>query len=73
MAKVGYRGLFSFLTILLLSSGLFAVFGCSGRVQVEDSSRCPECGSQEVLPIVYGLPGSDMLEMSERGEILLGG
>ena len=34
---------------------------------------CPKCGSEQVLPIAYGLPGPEMWEMANRGEIVLGG
>jgi hypothetical protein len=36
-------------------------------------SRCPRCGSREVVPIVYGLPPYQLSEAEERGEIVLGG
>jgi hypothetical protein len=34
--------------------------------------RCPTCGAPAV-PIVYGLPGPELWEASERGEVILGG
>lgn len=34
---------------------------------------CPKCRSEKVVPIVYGLPGPEMFEAAERGEISLGG
>ena len=34
---------------------------------------CPECGSSEVIPIAYGMPGHELLEASERGEVEIGG
>lgn len=34
---------------------------------------CPECGSTEVIPIVYGMPDQALFEASERGEVELGG
>lgn len=37
-----------------------------------DPPRCPTCGSRGVL-IVYGMPGPDLFEAAERGELLLGG
>jgi len=37
-------------------------------------NRCPECGASiKELPVVYGYPSAEMLEMQERGEIILGG
>ena len=38
----------------------------------EDIKYCPRCGN-ELLPIVYGMPGPEMLKKAERGEIYLGG
>lgn len=35
--------------------------------------RCPFCGSDEVLPILYGLPGPEMMKEAEAGRIALGG
>ena len=35
--------------------------------------RCPECGATEVVPIVYGLPGPDLVESAENEEVVLGG
>ncbi|MHC4469600.1 MAG: hypothetical protein ACYTDY_00290 [Planctomycetota bacterium] len=34
---------------------------------------CPECGSERVVPIVYGLPTDEALEMAEQGRFRLGG
>jgi DNA-directed RNA polymerase subunit RPC12/RpoP len=34
---------------------------------------CPKCGSTEVVRIVYGLPGPELLEEAKRGQIALGG
>jgi len=34
---------------------------------------CPECGSELVLEIVFGLPTDDAMEEAERGRIALGG
>ena len=38
----------------------------------DDIKYCPICGS-ELIPIVYGMPGPEMLKKAERGEIYLGG
>ena len=35
--------------------------------------KCPKCSSYEVVKIVYGYPGNDLIEMSDRGEVVLGG
>ena len=35
--------------------------------------RCPNCGSKSIVRIVYGLPGPELFEKAERGEVMLGG
>lgn len=35
--------------------------------------RCPNCKSENVLPIMYGYPTYEAFQRAERGEILLGG
>jgi hypothetical protein len=37
------------------------------------STTCPRCGSQDVLPITYGLPGPELIEESLAGRVTLGG
>jgi len=37
------------------------------------SEACPRCGSAEVIPIVYGLPGPGLVRDCEAGEVELGG
>ena len=34
---------------------------------------CPECGSKNIIPIVYGFPGSELMEEEYEGKIKLGG
>ncbi len=35
---------------------------------------CPKCNSNaDVIPIVYGYPGDELIKASERGEVALGG
>lgn len=36
------------------------------------TARCPECG-RPGIPIVYGLPGAEVFEAAEEGEVLIGG
>jgi hypothetical protein len=36
------------------------------------SSSCPQCGAAEVVPIIYGFPGPQLVEEAERGEVALG-
>ena len=35
--------------------------------------RCPQCGSEDVIEIVYGYPTEETLERAEAGEVRLGG
>jgi hypothetical protein len=35
--------------------------------------KCPNCGKQTGVRLLYGLPGGEMIEQAERGEIILGG
>ena len=37
------------------------------------ATRCPRCGSEDVLPIVYGYPGPELAEESIAGKVKLGG
>jgi len=34
---------------------------------------CPKCGSEDVLPILYGYPGPEMMAAAAKGLIALGG
>ena len=36
-------------------------------------SNCPTCKAGRLIPIIYGLPGRELMEQSERGEVELGG
>ncbi len=40
---------------------------------MEAPAKCPRCGSDEVLPIVYGMPSEEGIEKSAAGRVLLGG
>jgi hypothetical protein len=35
--------------------------------------KCPDCGSRDSMPIVYGYPTEATLHASHRGELDLGG
>lgn len=39
----------------------------------KDSEPCPRCGSPDIVPIMYGLPGPEMMEAANQGRIALGG
>jgi len=34
---------------------------------------CPDCGATRIIPVVFGLPGEELMEQSRRGEVALGG
>ncbi len=40
---------------------------------METTTTCPMCGSEDVLPIVYGLPGRELTEQALAGRVALGG
>ena len=35
--------------------------------------KCERCGSDRVVPILYGFPTCDMFEAAERGDVGIGG
>jgi hypothetical protein len=45
---------------------------CATYTLGSDDQFCVLCDSA-VVPIVYGMPGSELLEVAERGEVILGG
>ena len=36
-------------------------------------STCPACTKAKLVPLIFGLPGMDLVEQEARGEIVLGG
>jgi hypothetical protein len=38
----------------------------------KDERRCPFCGSSEVGPLEYGLPGPELTEAAKRGQVATG-
>ncbi|MGY1986914.1 hypothetical protein ACI792_11870 [Blastococcus sp. SYSU DS0669] len=44
-----------------------------GSVGVQAGRVCPGCGREDSVPLVYGLPGGDLFEQAERGQVALGG
>lgn len=42
-------------------------------VKKGERTSCGICGSDRVVPIVYGLPGGELYTKAERGEVELGG
>jgi hypothetical protein len=45
----------------------------SSRGTLRKGSTCPVCRSGNLIPIVYGMPGRELVNQSERGEVELGG
>ena len=41
--------------------------------RLRKGSRCPRCAKGKLVPIVYGLPGGELVEQFQRGEVMLGG
>ena len=35
--------------------------------------RCPGCQSDEVIPIVYGMPSEELLARQSEGRVIIGG
>jgi ribosomal protein S27AE len=35
--------------------------------------RCPACGSEKILSIVYGYPGDELSRDAQAGKVILGG
>ena len=40
---------------------------------ISTSSKCPNCGDQRLVPIVYGFPGESLMGLAEQGMVELGG
>ena len=38
----------------------------------QTTKKCPKCG-ENLIEIIYGMPGSELFEAEERGEVILGG
>jgi len=34
---------------------------------------CPRCGARDSIPIVYGMPGMELMEQARAGQVVLGG
>jgi hypothetical protein len=43
------------------------------KLQRKGPEPCPQCGSLDIVPIMYGLPGPEAMEAAEQGKIALGG
>jgi hypothetical protein len=42
-------------------------------VGVQAGRVCPECGREDSIPLIYGMPGSEDFQQAERGLVALGG
>lgn len=47
--------------------------GAGAAPRLRKGSRCPTCRAGKLIPIVYGLPGRELVAQYDRGEIELGG
>jgi len=43
------------------------------EVGMESPPACPRCNSDEVIPIVYGMPSPQLVEESRAGRVALSG
>jgi hypothetical protein len=41
--------------------------------RLRKGSKCPTCKAGNLIPIIYGMPGRELMDQSGRGEIELGG
>jgi len=41
--------------------------------RLRKGSKCPTCAVGKLIPIIYGMPGRELMEQNERGEVELGG
>lgn len=39
----------------------------------EKAPPCPNCGSTDTVPIIYGLPAEEAFEEEREGKVVLGG
>lgn len=61
------------LAAILVAAAPVLLFGCGTSAASGDGQACAQCGSHEVIPIIYGLPDAGLLEQAEAGEVILGG
>lgn len=45
----------------------------ASEFEIELPPRCPKCGSSRIAAIAFGLPGPELGEAAQLGELLLGG
>lgn len=56
-----------------LSNTVFHKVDYDAPKRLRKGSNCPTCKVGKLIPIVYGMPGRELMEQSGRGEIELGG
>jgi hypothetical protein len=56
-----------------LSNTVLHKFDYDAPKRLRKGSKCPTCAVGKLIPIVYGMPGRELMEQSGRGEIELGG
>jgi hypothetical protein len=42
-------------------------------VKKKPTPECPQCGTSNPLPIVYGMPGPELMSDAQEGRVALGG
>jgi len=45
----------------------------TGSTQKRAPITCPKCGGHRTIPIAYGMPSQELLELREQGKVRLGG
>jgi hypothetical protein len=45
----------------------------SGSVGVQPGRLCPRCGREDSVPLIWGLPDVEAMQLAERGLVALGG
>jgi len=75
-------GIIDFIISVLVMSFVIYVISSFFKLHGSDSifggriirnTQCPECGSKNYIPIIYGYPGEELLRKGEAGEAKLGG
>lgn len=45
----------------------------SESIGVQRGRICPSCGKQDSVPLIWGLPSAELMELEELGQVALGG
>ncbi len=62
-----------FILLLVLLTLTLTILSACKDAETGEELTCPECGSTDIVPIAYGLPGQELVEAADRGEVILGG